>query len=183
MTIFNIPNSITLIRIAVTPIIIFLTFNNQLVIVCILIFISSFSDWLDGYIARRFNQFSRLGELLDPISDRIYILTLLFIVYYINALNIFIIGIIILRELFMTILIAYLKTKNITGLPVHYLGKMGAFNLLIGIPGLIFAKAFPSQEFIWLTIGWSFLLWGVFLYFFSTIKYVSQARSILNNHG
>ena len=183
MTIFNIPNSITLIRIAVTPIIIFLTFNNQLVIVCILIFISSFSDWLDGYIARRFNQFSRLGELLDPISDRIYILTLLFIVYYINALNILIIGIIILRELFMTILIAYLKTKNITGLPVHYLGKMGAFNLLIGIPGLIFAKAFPSQEFIWLTIGWSFLLWGVFLYFFSTIKYVSQARSILNNHG
>ena len=183
MTIFNIPNSITLIRIAVTPIIIFLTFNNQLVIVCILIFISSFSDWLDGYIARRFNQFSRLGELLDPISDRIYILTLLFIVYYINALNILIIEIIILRELFMTILIAYLKTKNITGLPVHYLGKMGAFNLLIGIPGLIFAKAFPSQEFIWLTIGWSFLLWGVFLYFFSTIKYVSQARSILNNHG
>jgi cardiolipin synthase len=183
MTIFNIPNSITLIRIAVTPIILFLTFNNQLVIVCILIFISSFSDWLDGYIARRFNQFSRLGELLDPISDRIYILTLLFIVYYINALNILIIGIIILRELFMTILIAYLKTKNITGLPVHYLGKMGAFNLLIGIPGLIFAKAFPSQEFIWLTIGWSFLLWGVFLYFFSTIKYVSQARSILNNHG
>ena len=183
MTIFNIPNSITLIRIAVTPIILFLTFNNQLLIVCILIFISSFSDWLDGYIARRFNQFSRLGELLDPISDRIYILTLLFIVYYINALNILIIGIIILRELFMTILIAYLKTKNITGLPVHYLGKMGAFNLLIGIPGLIFAKAFPSQEFIWLTIGWSFLLWGVFLYFFSTIKYVSQARSILNNHG
>ncbi len=183
MIIFNIPNSITLIRIAVTPIILFLTFNNQLVIVCILIFISSFSDWLDGYIARRFNQFSRLGELLDPISDRIYILTLLFIVYYINALNILIIGIIILRELFMTILIAYLKTKNITGLPVHYLGKMGAFNLLIGIPGLIFAKAFPSQEFIWLTIGWSFLLWGVFLYFFSTIKYVSQARSILNNHG
>jgi len=183
MTIFNIPNSITLIRIAVTPIILFLTFNNQLVIVCILIFISSFSDWLDGYIARRFNQFSRLGELLDPISDRIYILTLLFIVYYINALNILIIGIIILRELFMTILIAYLKTKNITGLPVHYLGKMGAFNLLIGIPGLIFAKAFPSQEFIWLTIGWSFLLWGVFLYLFSTIKYVSQARSILNNHG
>jgi len=183
MIILNIPNSITLIRIAVTPIILFLTFNNQLVIVCILIFISSFSDWLDGYIARRFNQFSRLGELLDPISDRIYILTLLFIVYYINALNILIIGIIILRELFMTILIAYLKTKNITGLPVHYLGKMGAFNLLIGIPGLIFAKAFPSQEFIWLTIGWSFLLWGVFLYFFSTIKYVSQARSILNNHG
>ncbi len=183
MIILNIPNSITLIRIAVTPIILYLTFTNQLVFVCILIFISSFSDWLDGYIARRFNQFSRLGELLDPISDRIYILTLLFIVYYLDALNILLIVIIVLREIFMTILMVYLKTKDITGLPVHYLGKMGAFNLLIGIPGLIFAKAFPSQEFIWLTIGWSFLLWGVFLYLFSTVKYINQARSILKSHG
>ena len=146
MTIFNIPNSITLIRIAVTPIILFLTFNNQLVIVCILIFISSFSDWLDGYIARRFNQFSRLGELLDPISDRIYILTLLFIVYYLDALNILLIVIIVLREIFMTILMVYLKTKDITGLPVHYLGKMGAFNLLIEYQDLYLLKHFLAKN-------------------------------------
>ena len=183
MTIFNIPNVLTITRIAITPLIIYLTLQNQLIIVCILIFFSSFTDWLDGYIARRFNQFTRLGELLDPISDRIYILALLFIVYYLEALHILLIVLIILRELIMTIVIAFLKTKGITGLPVHYLGKMGAFNLLIGIPGLIFAKAFPNQDYIWLTIGWSFLLWGIFLYFFSTIKYLSQARSILKNHG
>jgi len=181
--ILNIPNSITLIRIAAIPLIIYLTYVNQLVLVCVLIFISSFSDWLDGFIARRFNQFTRLGELLDPISDRLYILTLLYIVYFIDALTIFLILAILVREIFMTIVMSYLKTKGITGLPVHYLGKMGAFNLLIGIPGLIFAKAFPTQEIIWLTIGWSFLLWGIFLYFFSTIKYLSQARSILINHG
>jgi cardiolipin synthase len=181
--ILNIPNAITLIRIASTPLIIYLTYVNQLTLVCILIFISSFSDWLDGFIARRFNQFTRLGELLDPISDRIYILTLLYIVYFLDALNILLILAVIGREIFMSIVMAYLKTRGITGLPVHYLGKMGAFNLLIGIPGLIFAKAFPSQEIIWLTIGWSFLLWGIFLYIFSTIKYLTQARSILNNHG
>ncbi|MFM7139633.1 MAG: CDP-alcohol phosphatidyltransferase family protein [Actinomycetes bacterium] len=183
MTILNIPNLLTLARIAVTPLIVYLTMQNQLVVVCALIFFSSFTDWLDGYIARRFNQYTRLGELLDPISDRIYILTLLYIVYFIEALNIFFIALIVLRELIMTIVMAILKTKGVTGLPVHYLGKMGAFNLLIGIPGLIFAKAFPTQDFIWLTIGWSFLLWGMFLYIFSTIKYLSQARSILKNHG
>jgi len=183
MVILNIPNLLTLARIAVTPLIVYLTMQNQLVVVCALIFFSSFTDWLDGYIARRFNQYTRLGELLDPISDRIYILTLLYIVYFIEALNIFFIALIVLRELIMTIVMAILKTKGVTGLPVHYLGKMGAFNLLIGIPGLIFAKAFPAQDFIWLTIGWSFLLWGMFLYIFSTIKYLSQARSILKNHG
>ena len=181
--ILNIPNLITIVRIAVTPFIIYLTLQNELVTVCLLIFISSFTDWLDGFIARKFNQFTRLGELLDPISDRIYIVTLLYIVYYLEALNLVFIMLIIFRELFMTIVIGYLKTKGITGLPVHYLGKMGAFNLLIGIPGLIFAKAFPNQDFIWLTIGWAFLLWGIFLYAFSTAKYLSQARSILKNHG
>ncbi len=86
--ILNIPNSITLIRIAAIPLIIYLTYVNQLVLVCVLIFISSFSDWLDGFIARRFNQFTRLGELLDPISDRLYILTLLYIVYFLDSCNI-----------------------------------------------------------------------------------------------
>ena len=181
--ILNIPNLLTITRVALTPLIVYLTFQNQLALVCLLIFISSFTDWLDGFIARKYNQFTRLGELLDPISDRIYILTLLYIVYYLDVLNIIIILLIIARELLMTLMMAYLKTKGITGLPVHYLGKMGAFNLLIGIPGLIFAKAFPAQEIIWLTIGWSFLIWGVFLYIFSTLKYLSQARSILNNHG
>lgn len=183
MTILNIPNLLTLVRIAAAPLIVYLTIQNQLIVVCMLIFFSSFTDWLDGYIARRFNQSTRLGELLDPISDRIYILTLLFIVYYIEALNIIFIILIVLRELIMTIILAILKIKGVTGLPVHYLGKMGAFNLLIGIPGLIFAKAFPEQDFIWLTIGWSFLLWGMFLYIFSTLKYLSQASSILKNHG
>ncbi len=181
--ILNIPNILTLIRIAVSPYLIYLTLQNQLAIVCVLIFFSSFTDWLDGYIARKYNQNTRLGELLDPISDRIYIVTLLCIVYYLEVLHIIFILFIILREIFMTLLMSYLKTKGITGLPVHYLGKMGAFNLLIGIPGLIFAVAFPSQAIIWLTIGWSFLIWGMFLYLFSTFKYVSQARNIMRNHG
>ncbi len=183
MMILNIPNLLTMVRIAVAPFILYLTYQNQLVIVCILIFLSSFTDWLDGYIARRFNQYTRLGELLDPISDRIYIVTLLYIVFYLDALHIIFILFIIFRELLMSLVMLYLKNLGITGLPVHYLGKMGAFNLLIGIPGLIFAKAFPNQEYIWLTIGWSFLLWGVFLYFFSTIKYLQQAQSIIKNHG
>lgn len=181
--IINIPNVLTFLRILLSPILIVLTFKDQLVIVCILIFISSFTDWLDGYIARKYNQNTRLGELLDPVSDRIYIVTLLYLVYYLKALSILIICFILAREFIMTVMIGYLKTRGITGLPVHYLGKMGAFNLLIGIPGLIFAKAFPSQEIIWLTIGWSFLLWGIFLYLFSTAKYLNQARNIMRKHG
>ncbi len=76
----------------------------------------------------------------------------------------------------------YLKLRGITGLPVHYLGKMGAFCLLIGLPGLIFAEAFTESAFLWLSIGWSFLLWGLFLYTFSAFKYFEHAKVVLSKY-
>lgn len=175
----NIPNSISVIRLFLIPFIVTTAIDENLVVTCLLIFIASFTDWLDGYAARKLNQMTRLGQLLDPISDRLYILALLYVVYYYELASILIISFVILRELLLSGLLLYLKTKGITGLPVHYLGKMGAFCLMIGFPGLIFAQAFPQQSFIWFTIGWSFLTWGIFLYIFSTYKYFAHARQVM----
>ena len=148
----------------------------------LIIFIASFTDWLDGFAARKLNQFTRLGQLLDPISDRLYIIALLIVVYFFNLANVYILGFIVLRELILSVLMVYLKTRGLTGLPVHYLGKMGAFCLLIGLPGLIFAQAYPDQSYIWFTIGWSFLIWGLFLYAFSGYKYFVHARLVLSKY-
>jgi cardiolipin synthase len=180
--IFNIPNSISFLRLVLIPFAIYTTLHNQLVLTCVLIFLASFTDWLDGFAARRLNQFSRLGQLLDPISDRLYIVTLLYIIYYLQLANSYILLYIIGREVLLSFVLLYLKTKRITGLPVHYLGKMGAFCLMIGLPGLIFAAAFPSQDFVWLSVGWSFLVWGLFLYFFSSIKYIQHAKIVVSKY-
>ena len=177
--ILNIPNIITFFRILTVPLIVYLTHIGNLKFVCFLIFLASFTDWLDGYIARKYNMYSRLGEILDPVSDRIYILALIYIVYFLNLMPIVLILLLLFRETLLTSILAYLKTRGITGLPVHYLGKMGSFCLLIGFPGLIFSVTFLETKTLWLTIGWSFMIWGVFLYFFSTYKYLIQARNIL----
>ena len=178
----NIPNSISLVRLLLIPIFLWTSFTDQLVISCLIIFFASFTDWLDGFAARKLNQFTRIGQLLDPISDRLYIIALLLVVFYLDLASIFVIGFIILREFILAILMLYLKFRGLTGLPVHYLGKMGAFCLLIGLPGLIFAEAFPEQVSIWFTIGWSFLIWGLFLYAFSGIKYFVHARLVLSKY-
>ena len=178
----NVPNSISLIRLLLIPVFLWTSFNDLLTLSCLIIFIASFTDWLDGFAARKLNQFTRLGQLLDPISDRLYIIALLIVIYFFNLANVYILGFIVLRELILSVLMVYLKTRGLTGLPVHYLGKMGAFCLLIGLPGLIFAKAFPDQSYIWFTIGWSFLIWGLFLYAFSGYKYFVHARLVLSKY-
>ncbi len=178
----NVPNSISFLRLLLIPVFIYTAFTDQLVASCLIIFVASFTDWLDGFAARKLNQFTRIGQLLDPISDRLYILALIAVVYYLELANTFILVFILLREFLLTILMLYLKLKGLTGLPVHYLGKMGAFCLLIGLPGLIFAEAFPDQKDIWFTIGWSFLIWGLFLYAFSGYKYFVHARLVLSKY-
>jgi cardiolipin synthase (CMP-forming) len=178
----NVPNSISFLRLLLIPVFIYTAFTDQLVASCLIIFVASFTDWLDGFAARKLNQFTRIGQLLDPISDRLYILALIAVVYYLEIANTFILVFILLREFLLTILMLYLKLKGLTGLPVHYLGKMGAFCLLIGLPGLIFAEAFPDQKDIWFTIGWSFLIWGLFLYAFSGYKYFVHARLVLSKY-
>jgi cardiolipin synthase len=178
----NIPNSISFFRLLLIPVFVWLSLTDNLVLACATIFIASFTDWLDGFAARKLNQFTRLGQLLDPISDRLYILALLFVIYNLSLAPSIILFFILSREFILTVLMIYLKTRGITGLPVHYLGKMGAFCLLIGLPGLIFAKAFPETDFIWLTIGWSFLLWGLFLYAFSAYKYFEHAKVVLSKY-
>lgn len=178
----NVPNSISFLRLLLIPVFIYTAFTDQLVASCLIIFVASFTDWLDGFAARKLNQFTRIGQLLDPISDRLYILALIAVVYYLEIANSFILVFILLREFLLTLLMLYLKLKGLTGLPVHYLGKMGAFCLLIGLPGLIFAEAFPDQKDIWFTIGWSFLIWGLFLYAFSGYKYFVHARLVLSKY-
>ena len=93
----NIPNSISFVRLLLIPVFIWLSITDSLALACITIFVASFTDWLDGYAARKLNQFTRLGQLLDPVSDRLYILSLLFVLYYLELAPVIILVLILFR--------------------------------------------------------------------------------------
>ncbi|MCX6457430.1 MAG: CDP-alcohol phosphatidyltransferase family protein, partial [Actinobacteria bacterium] len=100
----NVPNSISFLRLLLIPVFLWTAFNGQLVSSCLIIFIASFTDWLDGFAARRLNQFTRIGQLLDPISDRLYIIAMLVVIFYLELANIYIVLFIFLRELILSLL-------------------------------------------------------------------------------
>lgn len=181
---WTIPNALSGLRLLGVPVFFWLIVGPQNDgLALIILIISSFTDWLDGYLARRLNQFSRLGELLDPLADRLYVVAALIALYIRGLLPVWVVAALILRDVAMSLLLLYLKRYGITGVPVHFVGKAATMNLLYALP-LILLGTFSGQVGqIAHTVGWAFLLWGVAMYWYAGLLYfhqVFQLRRELN---
>jgi len=149
----------------------------------VLLTISGITDWLDGKIARATGQISRLGQLLDPLADRLYIAATLLGLAIRGIIPWWLVGVLLLRDLILAGVLAVLKRRGITGLPVHFLGKAATFCLLWGFPFLLLGDSATGTG---LTLGdaarilgWAFAIWGTGLYWWAGLVYVEQARRIL----
>ena len=140
----NLVNIITISRIIIALIIFYLfTRNDSYLLILILFFIAGISDYLDGYLARKFNLVSSIGEILDPIADKILIVFLFFGL----AINLssYLIGfagsIIIARELWVSALRDFnARNSNLDATRVTFLAKIKTtiqlFTILIYLIGL-----------------------------------------------
>lgn len=112
----NLPNYLTFIRIILTFFIIYyilINTLNSLIIALVLFILASLTDYLDGYIARKYNLITNLGKILDPIADKLLIIGIFLSFLYIGVLNIWIVIVIIIRELIITIIRFFALKKNI----------------------------------------------------------------------
>lgn len=144
-----------------------------------LLVVSGFTDWLDGYLARRFNQISRLGQLLDPIADRLYILATLVGLLLRGIVPWWFVVILLSRDVIMAVVLAVLKRRGVTGLPVHFLGKAATFCLLYAFPLLLLGDGDWALADAAKIIGWAFAVWGTALYWWAAVLYIGQARRIM----
>lgn len=144
----------------------------------VVLVISGATDWLDGYLARRLQQFSRLGELLDPLADRLYILAALGALYIRDLLPVWVVVALISRDLVLASLLGRLKKRGITGLPVHFVGKAATMNLLYALPLILMGTFTNNIGHVAHIIGWAFLIWGVAMYWYAAILYVIQVRDL-----
>lgn len=180
----TIPNALSGLRLLGVPFFFWLIVGPQNDgLALIILIVSSFTDWLDGYLARRLNQFSRLGELLDPLADRLYVVAALIALLYRDLLPLWVVVVLLLRDLAMSLLLVYLKKFGITGIPVHFVGKAATMNLLYALP-LILLGTFSNQVGQAAHIfGWAFLLWGIAMYWYAGVLYfvqVFQMRRFIN---
>jgi cardiolipin synthase len=172
---WTIPNALSALRLLGVPVFFWLIVGpkNDGLALAILI-VSSFTDWLDGYLARRLNQFSRLGELLDPLADRLYVVAALAALYIRDLLPIWAVVLLILRDVLMSMLLLYLKRFGITGVPVHFVGKAATMNLLYALPLVLMGTFSGLVGQLAHVFGWAFLIWGITMYWYAGALYFRQ---------
>ena len=178
--IWTIPNIISFIRLLGVPLFLWLLLGpHHDVAAVIVLAVGGTTDWVDGYVARRMGQVSRLGELLDPFADRLYILATLVGFTIREIVPLWLTAALLLRELVLGIALLVLRRHGHGPPPVHYLGKTGTFVLLGAFPVLLLAAAVPATEPVAGAIGWGLAWWALGLYWAAAVLYLAQAAALL----
>lgn len=175
----TIPNAISVARLVGVPLFLWLLLVAEADVWAFLVLVlGGASDWLDGYLARRLNQFSRVGEILDPLIDRLYIAATLVGLALREFIPWWLLAILVLRDVLLVALLPILRRRGRISLPVTYVGKTGTFALLWGFPLLLLGGLpFPVGSAI-VAIGWAFALWGAFLYWWAGVRYAQTALRV-----
>jgi cardiolipin synthase len=180
--IWTIPNALSAARLLGVPVFFWLIVGPEKDgLALIILVISSFTDWLDGYLARRLNQFSRLGELLDPLADRLYVVAALIALFVRGLIPIWVVVALLLRDVVMFLFLVYLKKFGYNGVPVHFVGKAATMNLLYALPLILLGTFSGLVGQVAEVFGWAFLLWGVSMYWYAAILYMKQILSLRRN--
>ena len=182
--VLTIPNVLSFIRLLGVPLFLWLILVPQADTAAFaLLAVSGVTDWLDGKIARATGQISRLGQLLDPLADRLYIAAALLGLAVRQIIPWWLVVVILARDLVLAVVLVLLKRRGVTGLPVHFLGKAATFCLMFGFPILLLGTAATGTSFTFADLardlGWAFAIWGTALYWWAGVLYLEQAARVL----
>jgi cardiolipin synthase len=179
--VLTIPNALSALRLLLVPVFLYLLLSAHANgwAVAILMF-GGFSDWADGKIARLVQgQSSRLGELLDPLVDRIYMLVVPVALAIAHVVPWWLVLTLIGRDLVLAAMLPLLAGRGLTALPVTYLGKAATFALMSGFPLVLLGQWPDAWSRVVLACGWAFLVWGMAMYLWSAVLYLIQVSMVL----
>jgi len=179
----TIPNLISFFRLAGVPLFLWLILVPEADGWALtVLMLSGVSDYLDGYLARRLHQTSKLGEILDPVADRLYILATVVGLAVRDVIPWWLALLLPARDLFLWGLVPILRTRGYSSLPVHFLGKAATANLLYAFPLLLLGDGNSLLALLAKVFGWAFAIWGTCLYWWAGFLYAWQVRKLLADH-
>ncbi len=177
--VLTVPNLLSALRLLLVPVFLWLILIDQNLLAFAVLAFSSFTDWLDGYLARKLNQMSRLGQLLDPAADRLFILASLLGLAITNQVPWWLVIVIVSRDLLLFFTLPFLAQIGYGPLPVNYTGKAGTFALLYAFPLLLLPQVLPeSYAVVVYPIAWAFAFWGIWLYWWTGGVYLLQVYNL-----
>ena len=178
--ILTIPNLLSLTRLAGVPLFLWLVLGPEADGWALLVLmLSGVTDYLDGKLARSLNQASRVGQYLDPVADRCYILAVVVGLAMRDIIPWPLAVALPLRDVFLFSLVPFLRTRGYNALPVHFLGKAATANLLYAFPLLLLGDGEGTLPTLADVFGWAFAVWGAGLYWWGGVLYGWQVRRLL----
>jgi cardiolipin synthase len=173
--VWTVPNVLSMLRLLGVPLFLWLLLGPQADgWAIILLALAGISDWADGKIARALNQYSRLGALLDPAADRLYIVSTLVALALRDIVPLWLVALLVGRELILGVLLIVLRRHGYPALQVHYLGKAATFILLYAFPLLLLADGDGAVAAVAAPIAWALTIWGTALYLVAGALYAGQ---------
>jgi CDP-diacylglycerol--glycerol-3-phosphate 3-phosphatidyltransferase len=177
----TLPNALSVLRLVGVPFFFWLVLAEHDGAAVLVLMVSGVTDYLDGKIARAWGQTSRLGTLLDPAADRLYILATLIGLTIRDVVPWWLTLLLVGRDVLLATTLPLLKRHGYGPLPVHYLGKAATFNLLSGFPLILLGEWTNTVGDVAHAFGWAFAIWGTALYWWAGLLYLVQVRSLLRN--
>jgi cardiolipin synthase len=179
--VLTVPNILSFIRLLGVPLFLWLLLERQSDVWAVVVLaVGGATDWLDGQIARRWHLRSRLGQVLDPLADRLYILATLIGFAMRAIVPWWLVLVLAARDVLMfTTIWPSLRRRGFTSLPVHFLGKAATFALLYAFPLVLLGEGDDPWHTAARIVGWACVIWGAGLYWWSGLLYIGQGVDVI----
>ncbi|WP_235564904.1 CDP-alcohol phosphatidyltransferase family protein [Modestobacter sp. Leaf380] len=178
--VLTVPNALSVLRLLGVPLFLWLLLGPQADgWAVVVLMVSGVTDWADGKLARALGQSSRLGALLDPAADRLYIVATLVAFVLRDVVPLWIVAALVAREVVLGVVLLVLRRAGWPPLQVHYLGKAATFILLYAFPLLLLAAGTGWLAPVVAPLAYALTVWGSALYLLAGVLYVVQAVGLL----
>lgn len=179
--IWTVPNALSLLRLLGVPLFFLLILAEYDWWALAVLMIAGFTDYLDGKLARMLGQTSKLGQMLDPAADRLYILATILALAMRDIIPWWLVWILLARELFILCLGPILQRHRLPLPPVSFIGKSATFNLIYAFPLVLLGEQAGAVGDVARPLGWAFVWWGTALYWVAGIMYAVQVRQMVRD--
>lgn len=179
--IWTVPNLLSMLRLLGVPLFLWLILGPEADWWALLLLaFAGISDWLDGKIARAWNQASKLGQFLDPAADRLYIFAALLGLVIRGVVPWWLMAILVLRDVLILGALPLLRYFGYGPLPVNFAGKAATLCLLYSFPLLFVAEYASIVGDVARIVGWAFAVWGTALYWWAGLLYAVQGLRLMD---
>ncbi len=178
--VLTVPNVITAVRLACIPVFLWLLFGaHRQTAAAVLLGVLGATDWVDGFVARRYHQVSTVGKVLDPVADRVLVVTAVVAITVHGAVPVWFGAATLAREVVVSVAVLLLASLGATRIDVLWVGKAGTFALMFSYPAFLLSDGSAAWQVPFLAFAWFTGITGLVLAWIAAGSYIPVARAAL----